>query len=73
MSHRRTGVKIERRPKTFYFVDGLGLVWGKPAGKGGKKHLTGKSVDRKPKHMYFVDKGGNVCEAPMKRRSGKKR
>lgn len=77
MAHRRTGKKVERRPKMFYFVDGRGRgpgrvagsrVMEKSPGKGGPRRDTGVRIERSRENFYFVDKSGNVCETKRAKR-----
>jgi hypothetical protein len=72
MAHRRTGKKINREPKTFYYADKGGHIMAKRAGSKGPARRTGVKVERKPRTMIFVDGQGYVCEAPLGRGRGKR-
>jgi len=67
---RRTGVKIERKPKSFYYLDGQGRVMEKPAGRGGTPKFTGKRVPVNKDKFRFVDGQGHVCEVDRKTGGG---
>lgn len=60
---RSTGVKIQRKPKSFYYVKN-GRVYEKPAGRGGTARDTGKRVEVTPGHFAYVDSDGTVRETP---------
>ncbi len=68
---RSTGVKIERKPKTFYYLDGQGRVMEKAPGRnGGAAKFTGKRVPIEKGKFYFVDGKGEVRQTERKTGGG---
>jgi hypothetical protein len=68
---RYTGVHIDRKPNTFYYVDKRGEVREKPrkGGKGVAGRSTGKHVQRKiPGSLVYVDGRGDVRELERARK-----
>lgn len=67
---RSTGVKVDRKPSTFYYLDRDGRVMEKPAGRGGTPKFTGKRVPVQKGKFYFVDGKGDVRETNRKTGGG---